>query len=167
MKNLLPLNTEVCVCIMSHFIKSARCDRKAGLIGRCSHVAVALLMLSNYILENGHAVEKTSTSLPCSWNNGKKWKKTHGNFTSQCMNPVSENILVICTIGIPDQVNIEDSLGHSLLIPCSMSDWGLICQCAVLCQLLIINHFLVHKMELENLILSTQVFYQSNEVSMA
>ena len=26
------------------------------------------------------------------------------------MNPVSENILVICTIGIPDQVNTEDSL---------------------------------------------------------
>ena len=29
---------------------------------------------------------------------------------SQCMSPVSENILVICTIGIPDQLNIEDSL---------------------------------------------------------
>ena len=29
---------------------------------------------------------------------------------SQYMNPVSENILVICTTGIPDQVNTEDSL---------------------------------------------------------
>ena len=66
MKNLLTLNTEVCVSIMSGFIKSARCDCKAGLVGRCSHVAAVLLMLSNYILENGHVVEKTSTSLPCS-----------------------------------------------------------------------------------------------------
>ena len=29
-------------------------------------------------------------------------------------------------------------LGSSLLIPCSMSDWGLICQCAMR-QLLTIN----------------------------
>ena len=36
----------------------------------------AKLMLSNYILENGHVVEKTSTSLPCSWNKGKKRNKT-------------------------------------------------------------------------------------------
>ena len=34
---------------------------------------------------------------------------------SQCMNPVSENILVICTIGIPDQVNIEDRLVRTSL----------------------------------------------------
>ena len=33
MKNLLPLNTEVCVSIMSGFVKSARCDCKAGLSG--------------------------------------------------------------------------------------------------------------------------------------
>ena len=35
-------------------------------------------MLSNYILENGHVVEKTSASLPCSWNKGKKQNKTPG-----------------------------------------------------------------------------------------
>ena len=56
MKNLLPLNNEVCVSIMSGFIKSAKCDCKADLVGRCSHVAVVLLMLSNYILENGLVV---------------------------------------------------------------------------------------------------------------
>ena len=56
MKNLLPLNNEVCVSIMSGFIKSAKCDCKADLAGRCSHVAVVLLMLSNYILENGLVV---------------------------------------------------------------------------------------------------------------
>ena len=39
-------------------------------------MAAVLLMLSNYILENGHVVEKTSTSLPCSWNKGKKRNKT-------------------------------------------------------------------------------------------
>ena len=70
------LNTEVCVSIMSSFIKSARWDWKDGLVGRYSHVAVALLMLSNKVLENGHVVEKTSTSLPCSWNKGKKRNKT-------------------------------------------------------------------------------------------
>ena len=40
----------------------------------------------------------------------KSETKPQGNFMSQCMNPVSENILVICTIEIPDQVKIEDSL---------------------------------------------------------
>ena len=44
-------------------------------MGRYSHLAAVLLMLSNYILENGH-VEKTSTSLSCSWNKGKKPNKT-------------------------------------------------------------------------------------------
>ena len=110
MKNLLPLNSEVCVSIMSGFIKSARCDCKAGLVDQCSDVAAVLLMLSNYILENGHVVEKTSTSLPCSWNKGIKPNKTPRKLHESMMNPVSENILVICTIRIPDQVNIEDSL---------------------------------------------------------
>ena len=76
MKNLLPLNTEVCVSIMSNFIKSARSDCKAGLVGQCSHVAAVLLLLSSFILENGHVVEKTSTLWPCSWNKGKKRNKT-------------------------------------------------------------------------------------------
>ena len=58
MKNLLPLNTEVCVSIMNGFIKSPRCDCKARLVGQCSHATAAVLMLSNYILENGHVVEK-------------------------------------------------------------------------------------------------------------
>ena len=75
-KNLLPLNTEACVTIMSGFIKSARYDCKDGLVGRCSHVAAVLLMLRNYILENCHVVENTSTSLRCSWNKGKKRNKT-------------------------------------------------------------------------------------------
>ena len=39
MKNLLPLNTEVCVSIMCGFIKSRRCGCKAGLVVRCSDVA--------------------------------------------------------------------------------------------------------------------------------
>ena len=38
-KSLLPINAEVCVNIMSGFIKSAGCDCKAGLVGRFSHVA--------------------------------------------------------------------------------------------------------------------------------
>ena len=40
------------------FYKSPRCDCKARLVGQCSHVTAVLLMLSNYILENGHVVEK-------------------------------------------------------------------------------------------------------------
>ena len=39
-------------------------------------------------------------------------------------------------------------LGRSLLIPCSSSGWGLICQCIVR-WLLIINYFLVQKVELK------------------
>ena len=40
----------------------------------------------------------------------KSEAKPQGNFMSQCVNPVTKNILVICTIEIPDQVNIEKSL---------------------------------------------------------
>ena len=40
----------------------------------------------------------------------KSETKPQGNFLSKCMNPVSKNILVICTIRIPVQVNIEESL---------------------------------------------------------
>ena len=72
MKNVLSLDTEVYVSIKSGFIKSARCGCKAALVGRCSHVAAVLLMLSSQQLQNGHVVEKTSTSLPCSWSKGKK-----------------------------------------------------------------------------------------------
>ena len=39
-------------------------------------------------------------------------------------------------------------LGCTLLIPCSLSDWGLICQFAVQ-SLLVINYFLVQKVELK------------------
>ena len=46
--------------------------------------------------------------------------------------------------------------GCSLLILCSSSDGGLMYQCAVR-ELLIINYFLVHKIEVESLISSTQV----------
>ena len=66
----------VCVNIMSGFIKIARYDCKAGLVARCSHVTDLLLMLSKYILENDHVVEKASTSLPCSRNKRKKRNKT-------------------------------------------------------------------------------------------
>ena len=51
-------------------------DEEYGTVTMKTHVAAVLLMLSNYILENGHVVEKTSTSLPCSWNKGKKRNKT-------------------------------------------------------------------------------------------
>ena len=66
MKNLFSLNTEVCVSIMSGFVKRASSGCKAGLVGRCSHMAAILLMLGNYISENDHVVKKTSTSLPSS-----------------------------------------------------------------------------------------------------
>ena len=39
-------------------------------------------------------------------------------------------------------------LGRSLLIPCSSSDWGLMCHCAVR-NLVIINYVLVWKIELK------------------
>ena len=91
MKNLLPLNTEVCVSIMSGFIKSARRDCKAGPVGRCSHVAAVLLMLSNYILENGHVAEKHQLHCLVLGIKEKSETKPQENFMSQFMNPVSEN----------------------------------------------------------------------------
>lgn len=48
---------------------------RAGVSGRCAHIAAILLMLSKHIDENGYIVEKVSTSLPCSWNKGKKREK--------------------------------------------------------------------------------------------
>ena len=58
MKNLFPLNTEVCASIMSGFVKSASCGCKTGLVGQCSNVAAVLLMLGNYISENDHVVKQ-------------------------------------------------------------------------------------------------------------
>ena len=55
-------------------------------------------------------LKKHQLSLPCSCNKGKKAKQNPKETLSVNVNPVSENILVIFTIGIPDQVNIEDSL---------------------------------------------------------
>ena len=49
---------------------------RAGVSGRCAHVAAILLMLSSYVDENGYIVEKSSTSVTCSWNKGKKREKT-------------------------------------------------------------------------------------------
>ena len=74
-------------------VQDVACDCKVGLMGRCSCVAAVLLMLSN-----------------CSWNKEKSETNLQANFMSQCMNPVTENIQVICSIGIPEQMNIEDSL---------------------------------------------------------
>ena len=103
MKNLPSLNTKVCVSIMSGFVKIARCDCKAGLVGR------GIVNVTNSILENAYVVEETSTSLPCYWNK-KKQRKPKENFMSQCMNPINKNIPVFCTIGIHDQVNIKNNL---------------------------------------------------------
>ena len=49
---------------------------RAGVSGRCAHVAAILLMLSSYVDESGYIVEKSSTSVTCSWNKGKKREKT-------------------------------------------------------------------------------------------
>ena len=49
---------------------------RAGVSGRYSHIAAILLMLSTYVDENGYIVQKPSTSIPCSWNMGKKEVKS-------------------------------------------------------------------------------------------
>jgi hypothetical protein len=51
------------------------CTCKARELNRCCHVAAVLLMLSDYMSDNGHVVVEPSTSKPCVWNKGEKRKK--------------------------------------------------------------------------------------------
>ena len=75
MKSEYPLNVHVYISNASGYIKSSGCDCKASSLGRCAHVAAMLLMLSDFVTENGGMVHELSTSLPCTWNKGKKRKK--------------------------------------------------------------------------------------------
>ena len=75
MKNLYPLNVLVYISNASGAIKDAECDCKASSLGRCAHVAVVLLMLSDSVATYGSVVDAPSTSQPCTWNKGKKRTK--------------------------------------------------------------------------------------------
>ncbi|KAJ7369718.1 hypothetical protein OS493_037000 [Desmophyllum pertusum] len=75
MKSDLPLQVFVRIGKVSGFIQQVSCTCKARELNRCCHVAAVLLMLSDYVSDNGHVVVKPSTSQPCKWNKGKKRTK--------------------------------------------------------------------------------------------
>ena len=73
----------------------------ASVSGRCALAAATLLMLSNYVDENGYNVEKPSTLMPRARNE----KKLQSSFTTLIINQVSDKSQMICIIGILDQKN--------------------------------------------------------------
>ena len=75
MKSDLPLQVFVRIGKVSGFIQQVSCTCKARELNRCCHVAAVLLMLSDYVSDNGHVVVEPSTSQPCEWNKGKKRMK--------------------------------------------------------------------------------------------
>ena len=75
MKNEKPLLVSTTISNLSGYVKGASCNCRASAIRRCAHVSALLLMLSDYVKENGCNVVIPSTSLPCEWNKGQKRKK--------------------------------------------------------------------------------------------
>ena len=75
MKNDIPLNASATISKINGFIKKATCTCRAKSLERCCHIAALLIYLSDYVTKNGCTVNQPSTSLPCSWNQGKKRKK--------------------------------------------------------------------------------------------
>ena len=80
MKNEKPLLVSTTISNLSGYVKGASCDCRASAIERCAHVSALLLMLSDYVKENGCNVVIPSTSLPCEWNKGQKRKKIQNLF---------------------------------------------------------------------------------------
>ena len=76
MKREKPLCVNSVISNISGYVKSASCTCRASSIGRCAHVTALLLMLSDFVSENGCVVQNISTSLPCKWDKGKKREKT-------------------------------------------------------------------------------------------
>ena len=60
---------------LTGFIKKATCTCKVKSLERCAHIAAILFYVVDYAKKHGPTVNVPSTSLPCSWNQGKKRKK--------------------------------------------------------------------------------------------
>ncbi len=74
MKKQEPLKVFISLSGKTGFILKAQCNCKSSALSRCCHIAALLLYLFNYVEEHGHTVSMPSTSLPCTWNKGKKRK---------------------------------------------------------------------------------------------
>ena len=75
MKAEKPLKVILVLSSIPGFVKFTQCDCRAAALGRCAHVTAVLLMLSDYVAENGYIVQDACTSNPCQWNKGKKRTK--------------------------------------------------------------------------------------------
>jgi hypothetical protein len=75
MKSEPPVLSTVSLSKLSGYISQASCTCKVKTYERCAHIAALLYFLLDYIEKNGSTVKVPSTSLPCSWNKGKKREK--------------------------------------------------------------------------------------------
>ena len=78
MKREDALKTMIGLSKVSGAVQFAECNCKASALARCSHIAAVLLKLQNFVEQSqlGHSIDIPSTSKPCTWNTGKKRKKT-------------------------------------------------------------------------------------------
>lgn len=73
MKNDLPLQTSISK--LSGYVKNGTCTCVGCALERCCHIAALMTFILEYVKEKGSIANKPSTSLPCTWNLGKKRKK--------------------------------------------------------------------------------------------
>lgn len=72
-----PHNVLAVLSVKSGAIVHASCDPcKASELGRCSHVVAVLLSLVDHVHKHGTITKTLCTSQECTWNRGKKRKKT-------------------------------------------------------------------------------------------
>lgn len=72
-----PHNVLVVLSVKSGAVVHASCDPcKASALGRCSHVVAVLLSLVDHVHKHGTIITTPCTSKKCTWNKGKKRKKT-------------------------------------------------------------------------------------------
>ena len=72
-----PHNVLVVLSVKSRAVVHASGDPcKVSELGRCSHVVAVLLSRVGHVHKHGTITTTPCTSQECTWNKGKKWKKT-------------------------------------------------------------------------------------------
>ena len=77
MRGELPHNVLITISVHSGAVLHATCELcKVSALGRCSHVIAVSLLLVDHVQKHGSNVTTPCTSKECTWNKGKKRKKT-------------------------------------------------------------------------------------------
>ena len=77
MRGDLPHNVLITISVHSGAVLHATCEPcKVSALGRCSHVIAVSLLLVDHVQKHGSNVTTPCTSKECTWNKGRKRKKT-------------------------------------------------------------------------------------------